>query len=120
MSPTPASCFCSVPWLTGKGVSPGFPGSIRQLRGSFCCLCSLDLAQPALEELFGGAQRAIFGNLLLRAAPPREPVQVLQLAEALGHTLGREPGFWVVVPALGQSLTHHLDALQRERSPQAT
>ena len=75
-------------------------------------MTSLDSGQPALEELFGSAQRAIFGNLLLGAAPPREPVQVLQLAEALRHTLGRETGLWVVVPALGQRLTHHLDALK--------
>lgn len=79
-------------------------------------MASLDLAQSGLGALFGSAQRAVFRNLLLGAAPPRESVQVLQLVEALSHTLGSEAGLRVVVPALGQSLTHHLDALQGKRS----
>lgn len=37
---------------------------------------------------------------------------VLELAEALGHALCRQPGLGVVVPALDEGLTHHLDALQ--------
>lgn len=85
-----------------------------------CCLCSLatgaasmDSAQPGrLAELFGSVQGAMFRNLLFRAAPPRESVQMLQLAEAFCHALRSEPGLGVMVPALGQCLTHCLDALQ--------
>ena len=125
MIPTPCCwCFCSRPQLTGRGVAPGASRKHWfRVRGSF----PLPLffgdrgslfrsAQPAPRELFGSVQRAIFGNLLLGAAPPREPVQVLQFTEALCHALGREPGLRVMVPALGQSLAHHLDALRWERS----
>lgn len=38
---------------------------------------------------------------------------VPELAEALGHALRRQPGLGVVVPALDERLTHHLDALQQ-------
>lgn len=100
-----------------------FPGSISSGAAS-CCLCSLVTgvgslawALAALEELFGSVQRAIFGNLLLGAAPPGESVQVLQLAKAFCHALGCKTSFWVMVPALSQCLTHHLDALQWKRSP---
>lgn len=125
MIPTPCCwCFCSRPQLTGRGVAAGASRKHWfRVRGSF----PLPLffgdrgslfrsAQPAPGELFGSVQRAIFGNLLLGAAPPREPVQVLQFTEALCHALGREPGLRVMVPALGQSLAHHLDALRWERS----
>lgn len=36
---------------------------------------------------------------------------MLQLTEALCHTLGCETGLGVMVPAFGQCLTHDLDAL---------
>lgn len=43
---------------------------------------------------------------------------VLELAEALRDTLRRQPGLGVVVPALDQGFTHHLDALQRAQGEQ--
>ena len=98
-------------------VTPRVPGSI--VRGSFLLTLLFGHRAAALgrprEELFGSVEGAIFGDLLLRAAPPGEPVQVLQLAEALGHALRREPGLGVMVPAFGQRLAHRLDALQGER-----
>lgn len=64
------------------------------------------------RALLGGGHGAVLGNLLLGAAPPREPVVVPELAEALGHALRRQPRLGVVVPALDERLTDHLDALQ--------
>ena len=62
--------------------------------------------------LLGGGHGAVFGDLLLRTAPSRELVVVPELAEALRNALRREPGLRVVVPALDERFTHHLDALQ--------
>lgn len=64
------------------------------------------------RALLGGGHGAVLRNLLLGAAPPREPVVVPELAEALGHALRRQPRLGVVVPALDERLTDHLDALQ--------
>lgn len=68
--------------------------------------------QSSGHALLGSGHGAVFGNLLLGAAPSREPVVVLELTEALGHALCRQPGLGVMVPALDEGLTHHLDALQ--------
>lgn len=58
----------------------------------------------------------VLGDLHLRVGALGQLVQVLDVVEALGDAVRREPGLRVVVPALLYGGAHRLDALRGQDS----
>lgn len=67
------------------------------------------------QGLFSLADRAVFRDLLLRAASPREFVHLVQITETFHDALSGEPGLRIMVPAFHNDLTYLLHKLQKTR-----